>query len=69
MIYDDEIEATQTANFSNKASLTSSNNLLTSQDSLKDSFDAFLHSIEPLIHRRMSVGVSSIPHPAKVAKT
>lgn len=68
MIYDDEIEATQTANFSNKASLTSSNNLLTSQDSLKDSFDAFLHSIEPLIHRRMSVGVSSIPHPAKVAK-
>lgn len=67
MIYDDDAETTQTANLSNKAALTSSS-LLTSQDSLKDSFDAFLHSIEPLIHRRMSVGVSSIPHPAKLAK-
>lgn len=68
MIYDDDAEATQTANLSNKASLSSSN-LLTSPDSLKDSFDAFLHSIEPLIcDTRLSVGVSSIPHPAKVAK-
>jgi protein phosphatase PTC7 len=69
MIYDEDTDATQTANLSHKASLsTSSNNLITSQDSLKDSFDAFLHSIEPLIHRRLSVGVSAIPHPAKVAK-
>jgi len=67
MIYD-EADTTQTANLSNKASLSASSTLLTSQDSLKDSFDAFLHSIEPLIHRRMSVGLSSIPHPAKVAK-
>lgn len=67
MIYDDDTDTTQTANLSAKASLTSSS-LITSTDSLKDSFDAFLHSIEPLIHRRMSVGVSSIPHPAKVAK-
>lgn len=67
MIYDDDTE-TQTANLSAKASLTTSTSLLTSTDSLKDSFDAFLHSIEPLIHRRLSVGVSSIPHPAKVAK-
>lgn len=67
MIYDDETDNTQTANLSAKAPLTSSS-LLTSTDSLKDSFDAFLHSIEPLIHRRLSVGISSIPHPAKVAK-
>lgn len=67
MIYDDDVETTQTANLSNKVALSSST-LLASQDSLKDSFDAFLHSIEPLIHRRMSVGVSSIPHPAKLAK-
>lgn len=68
MIYDDDTDTTQTANLSNKVSLSSSSTLITSQDSLKDSFDAFLHSIEPLIHRRMSVGVSCIPHPAKVAK-
>jgi serine/threonine protein phosphatase PrpC len=68
MIYDDEADTTQTANnLSAKAPLTSSS-LLASTDSLKDSFDAFLHSIEPLIHRRMSVGISVIPHPAKVAK-
>jgi hypothetical protein len=67
MIYD-EADTTQTANLSNKAPLSASTTLLTTQDSLKDSFDAFLHSIEPLIHRRMSVGLSSIPHPAKVAK-
>jgi protein phosphatase PTC7 len=67
MIYDGDTDA-QTANLSHKASLSTSNNLITSQDSLKDSFDAFLHSIEPLIHRRLSVGVSAIPHPAKVAK-
>lgn len=67
MIYDDDTDTTQAANLSAKATLTSST-LLTTPDSLKDSFDAFLHSIEPLIHRRMSVGVSSIPHPAKVAK-
>jgi protein phosphatase PTC7 len=70
MIYDDDADTTQTANLSHKASLSSPapSTLLTSQDSLKDSFDAFLHSIEPLIHRRLSVGVSAIPHPAKVAK-
>lgn len=73
MIYDDDTDTTQTANLSVKAATTAtttltSNTLLTSPDSLKDSFDAFLHSIEPLIHRRMSVGVSSIPHPAKIAK-
>lgn len=67
MIYDDDTDTTQTTNLSAKAPLTSST-LLTSPDSLKDSFDAFLHSIEPLIHRRMSVGVASIPHPAKIAK-
>lgn len=40
-----------------------------SAESLKDSFDAFLQSIEPLIcNTRMSVGVGCIPHPAKVAK-
>jgi len=43
--------------------------LLPSPKALKDSFDAFLHSLEPLIcDLRMSVGISSIPHPAKVAK-
>jgi protein phosphatase PTC7 len=74
MIYDDEVDATQTANLSNKAALTSSSSitsstLLTTPDSLKDSFDAFLHSIEPLIcDTRLTVGVSSIPHPAKIAK-
>lgn len=75
MIYDDEAEATQTANLSNKAALTSSSssltssNLLTTPDSLKDSFDAFLHSIEPLIcDTRLTVGTASIPHPAKIAK-
>jgi len=40
-----------------------------SAETLKDSFDAFLQSIEPLIcNTRLSVGISSIPHPAKVAK-
>jgi protein phosphatase PTC7 len=68
MIYDDEPDTTQTATLSNKVSLSTSNSLLANQDSLKDSFDAFLHSIEPHIHRRMSVGASCIPHPAKVAK-
>jgi protein phosphatase PTC7 len=67
MLYDDGADATQTANLSNKSPLSSSS-LLSSPNCLKDSFDAFLHSIEPLIHRRLSVGVSSIPHPAKIAK-
>lgn len=68
MIYDDDTDTTTTPNLSNKASLTTSTSLITSTDSLKDSFDAFLHSIEPHIHRRLSVGVSCIPHPAKIAK-
>jgi protein phosphatase PTC7 len=71
MIYDDNTD-TQTANLSNKSSLTSSTTnlpLLSSPESLKDSFDAFLQSIEPLIcDTRLSVGISSIPHPAKVSK-
>lgn len=69
MIYDD-VPDTQTANLSNKSSLNSSTtNLLSSPETLKDSFDAFLQSIEPLIcDTRLSVGMSSIPHPAKVAK-
>jgi protein phosphatase PTC7 len=69
MIYDDTTDS-QTANLSNKSSLTSSTtSLLASPESLKDSFDAFLQSIEPLIcDTRLSVGISSIPHPAKVAK-
>jgi protein phosphatase PTC7 len=68
MLYEEDADATHAANLSHKASLTTSSTLITSQDSLKDSFDAFLHSIEPLIHRRLSVGISCIPHPAKVAK-
>lgn len=70
MIYDDDTE-TQTQTLSNKSTLTSSaaSALLQSPESLKDSFDAFLQSIEPLIcDTRLSVGVSAIPHPAKVAK-
>jgi len=68
MIYDDVDTETQTANLSNKSPRTSTNNLL-APESLKDSFDAFLQSIEPLIcDTRMSVGMSCIPHPAKVAK-
>ncbi len=42
---------------------------LFASSSLKDSFEAFLHSIEPIIcNTRLSVGASSIPHPAKIAK-
>lgn len=67
VIHDEEQNTTQDT-LTNKASLSTSNSLLTNQDSLKDSFNAFLHSIEPLIHRRMSVGTSCIPHPDKVAK-
>lgn len=68
MIYDDDTDAPQPTNLSNKVPLTSSN-MLTSPDCLKDSFDAFLQSIEPLIcDTRLSIGVSQIPHPAKVAK-
>jgi hypothetical protein len=73
MIYDDDHTDSQspTATLSNKSPLSSPNTstLLASPESLKDSFDAFLQSIEPLIcDTRMSVGISSIPHPAKVAK-
>jgi protein phosphatase PTC7 len=76
MIYDDETIDTQTTSnltsstLSIKSTLTSTtSNLLASPESLKDSFDAFLQSIEPLIcDTRLSVGISSIPHPAKVAK-
>lgn len=67
MIYDEHTDS-QTVTLSHKSPL-SSNNLLSSPESLKDSFDAFLQSIEPLIcDTRMSIGISSIPHPAKVAK-
>jgi len=39
------------------------------QSSLKASFDAFFQAIEPIIHdTHLNVGVSSVPHPAKVAK-
>lgn len=73
MIYDDDHTDSNspTTVLSNKSPLSSPNTstLLASPESLKDSFDAFLQSIEPLIcDTRMSVGISSIPHPAKVAK-
>lgn len=73
MIYDDDHTDSQspTAALSSKSPLSSPNTsaLLASPESLKDSFDAFLQSIEPLIcDTRMSVGISCIPHPAKVAK-
>lgn len=68
MMYDDDTD-TQTANLSSKSALSPTSTLLASPESLKDSFDAFLQSIEPLIcDTRMSAGISSIPHPAKVAK-
>lgn len=68
MIYDEDTDP-QPANLSNKSPLSSPSGLLSSSESLKDSFDAFLQSIEPLIcDTRISVGISSIPHPAKVAK-
>lgn len=39
------------------------------QSSLKASFDAFFQSIEPIvIDSSLNVGVSSVPHPAKIAK-
>lgn len=72
MIYDDDTDSpSPTATLSNKSPLSSPNTsaFLASPESLKDSFDAFLQSIEPLIcDTRMSVGISCIPHPAKVAK-
>jgi len=68
MIYDNDTDSPSPASLSAK-SLSPSSNLLSSPETLKDSFDAFLHSIEPIIcDSRMSVGISSIPHPAKVAK-
>lgn len=67
MLYDEEVADSQTNALSIKSSLSPIS--LSTPESLKDSFDAFLQSIEPLIcDTRMSVGTACIPHPAKVAK-
>eukprot|EP01111_Echinosteliopsis_oligospora_P016435 TRINITY_DN6834_c0_g1_i1.p1 TRINITY_DN6834_c0_g1~~TRINITY_DN6834_c0_g1_i1.p1 ORF type:complete len:378 (-),score=107.92 TRINITY_DN6834_c0_g1_i1:562-1695(-) len=69
--YDDENEQHQAPLdlISAKSTLSASAPCILSASSLKDSFDAFLQSIEPIItDTRFTLGVSMIPHPAKVAK-
>lgn len=68
--YDEESDQQQAPlDLSPKSVLSASAPSILSANSLKDSFDAFLQSIEPIItDTRFTLGVSMIPHPAKVAK-
>eukprot|EP01110_Echinostelium_bisporum_P009383 TRINITY_DN33051_c0_g1_i1.p1 TRINITY_DN33051_c0_g1~~TRINITY_DN33051_c0_g1_i1.p1 ORF type:complete len:344 (-),score=123.31 TRINITY_DN33051_c0_g1_i1:60-1091(-) len=67
--YDEEKETQVQLPTISPKGLSMSTSIITPTSTLKESFDAFLQSIEPLIcDTRLNVGVSQIPHPAKVAK-